>query len=274
MIKVLITGATGFVGKAVLEVLSNYDVDITCVLREGARLNVNYENAGCRSIYVNDIFEIGEDEWCNHLRGIDLILHLAWFAKPGEYLTSLKNFQCLMGTTVLARAAAKAKVPRFVGIGTCFEYDTDAGWLSTRTALNPLTPYAVAKAAAFLTVEQILNETDTSFLWARLFYLHGENENPLRLVPYIHSRLKQGEIVELTKGDQVRDFLNVAEAAQMIVTEALGDNEGAANICSGIGITVRELAEEIADQYGRRDLLKFGARADNLTDPKIVVGIR
>lgn len=274
MTKVLITGATGFVGKAVLEALSKYAVDITCMLREGSIPTAIGNNAGYKPVYVSDIFDLSEDEWCQHLRGIDLILHLAWFAKPGEYLTSSKNFECLMGTTVLARAAAKAKVSRFVGIGTCFEYDTNAGRLSIRTALNPLTPYAIAKTAAFLTVEQILKDTDTSFLWARLFYLYGKNENPMRLVPYIHSRLKQGEIVELTKGDQVRDFLDVAIAAEMIVTEALGDSRGATNICSGIGITVRRLAEEIADQYGRRDLLKFGLRADNLTDPKVVIGVR
>jgi dTDP-6-deoxy-L-talose 4-dehydrogenase (NAD+) len=59
----------------------------------------------------------------------------------------------------------------------------------------------------------------------------------------------------------------------MIVDVALSDRQGPVNICSGVPITVRQLAEQIADQYGRRDLLKFGARPDNLFDPPCVVGV-
>jgi dTDP-6-deoxy-L-talose 4-dehydrogenase (NAD+) len=107
-----------------------------------------------------------------------------------------------------------------------------------------------------------------------LFYLHGEGEDPRRLVPYLRSRLAAGAPVELTKGDQIRDFLDVREAGRMITEVALGHEQGAVNICSGTPITVRQLAEQIADEYGRRDLLMFGARPDNLIDPPCVVGVR
>jgi dTDP-6-deoxy-L-talose 4-dehydrogenase (NAD+) len=60
----------------------------------------------------------------------------------------------------------------------------------------------------------------------------------------------------------------------MIVEHALGSGQGPVNICSGTPVTVRELAERIADEYGRRDLLRFGARPDNLVDPPCVVGVR
>ena len=60
----------------------------------------------------------------------------------------------------------------------------------------------------------------------------------------------------------------------MIVDAALGPDQGPINICSGKPVTVREVAEAIADEFGRRDLLRFGARADNLLDPPCVVGIR
>ena len=79
---------------------------------------------------------------------------------------------------------------------------------------------------------------------------------------------------ELTSGNQIRDFLDVSEAGQMIVEIALSKKQGAANICSGIPITVRQLAEQIADEYGRRDLLIFGARPDNFVEPLCVLGIK
>ena len=64
------------------------------------------------------------------------------------------------------------------------------------------------------------------------------------------------------------------EAGKAIAKLAMSNHEGAINICSGIPITVRQLAEQIADKYGRRDLLRFGARMDNLTDPKKILGIK
>jgi dTDP-6-deoxy-L-talose 4-dehydrogenase (NAD+) len=76
----------------------------------------------------------------------------------------------------------------------------------------------------------------------------------------------------LTPGDQVRDFLDVREAADIIADVALGDVCGPVNVCSGVPVTVRALAERIADEYGRRDLLRFGARPYNDFDPPRVVG--
>lgn len=92
-------------------------------------------------------------------------------------------------------------------------------------------------------------------------------------MPYIRNQLAAGQIAELGSGTQVRDFLDVFIAAEMIVDVALGGAKGAVNICSGYAVTVRELAEKIADEYGRRDLLDFDARADSPFDPPFVVGI-
>ena len=92
-------------------------------------------------------------------------------------------------------------------------------------------------------------------------------------MPYVRKQLSQGEPVELTAGTQVRDFMDVAEAARQIVEIAASDYCGAANICSGKAETIRAMAERIADEYGRRDLLRFGARPENRIDPPFVVGI-
>ena len=110
------------------------------------------------------------------------------------------------------------------------------------------------------------------FCGAVYFYLYGENENEKRLVAYIRSRLKNGLNAELSSGKQIRDYMDVKEAGKIISNNALNEIKGEINVCSGVAITVRQLAERIADEYERRDLLKFGAREDNLTDPKCVVG--
>jgi len=80
--------------------------------------------------------------------------------------------------------------------------------------------------------------------------------------------------VELTSGIQIRDFLDVKKASKIIIEVAIQKKySGPFNVCSGIPISIKQFAENIADIYGRRDLLKFGVRPDNVVDPKVVVGI-
>ena len=136
-----------------------------------------------------------------------------------------------------------------------------------------MTLYAATKAAAYMTLNQWFLMRKIQFIWCRLFYLYGEGEDQQRFVPYLRSKLKAGKIAELTTGNQIRDFLNVSDAGRLIIESALGDDEGPVNICSGIGVSVRDFAESIANEYGRVDLLKFGARQENLVDPPYIVGI-
>ena len=112
------------------------------------------------------------------------------------------------------------------------------------------------------------------FAWCRLFYLYGEGEDERRLVPYLRAKLEAGKPAELSSGEQIRDYLDVGDAGRMIAEAALGPVQGPVNICSGIPVTIRQFAERIADEFGRRDLLRFGARPENLTDPPRVVGLR
>lgn len=271
MTRVLLTGATGFVGRHVHPALLRQGCDVVAVIRSGGQDRLN---GGAQVIETDDIFSDGASLWESRCTGVDMVVHLAWYAEPGKYLTSLRNLDCLSGTLALARGALSAGVKRFVGTGTCFEYDLNASHLYTNSPLDPLTPYASAKAATYLALKSVMAQEGVGFLWARLFYLYGQGEDPRRLVPYLHQQVQAGERADLTSGTQIRDFMDVEEAARLLVSDALGDQTGVSNIASGQGITVRALAEQIADQYGRRDLLNFGARPDNLTDPPCVIGMR
>jgi nucleoside-diphosphate-sugar epimerase len=271
---ILLTGAAGFVGRQVLRVLGERGCRVRPVVRAGKQEMLARDAAIETIVASPDIFAESAAWWARTCSGADTVIHAAWYAEPGQYLQSPKNQECLSGTLRLAEGAAQAKVRRFVGIGTCFEYDLNAGRLSIETPLRPSTPYAQAKVDAFNVLSAALPRQGVAFAWCRLFYLYGEGEDSRRLVPYVRGRLQAGEPAELSSGSQVRDFLDVREAARMIVDVALGSQEGPVNICSGKAVTVRELAERIADEFGRRDLLRFGARPDNPVDPPCVVGVR
>jgi dTDP-6-deoxy-L-talose 4-dehydrogenase (NAD+) len=272
MTRVLLTGATGFVGRQVLRHLLSAGAEVTVTLRPGVPAP-----SGVSVIRSTDIFAEDAAFWQRACAGHDAVTHVAWYAEPGKYLHSPLNLDCLAGTVRLAQGAAAAGVAHLVGVGTCVEYDltTEAVArhepLSVTAPLGPLTPYAAAKAAAFTALSK--NLPGMGFGWCRLFYLYGEGEDPRRLVPYVRQQLAAGLPVELTSGQQVRDFLDVAEAGRQIARATLDRLTGPLNICSGTPVTVADLAAGIARDYGRPDLLRLGARPDRADDPPFVVGL-
>jgi nucleoside-diphosphate-sugar epimerase len=270
---VLLTGATGFVGRQVRRALAAQGVALRLVVRADSEARLDPMGPHETVCLTQDLFAENADWWAQACAGVDTVVHAAWYAEPGLYLQSPKNLDCLLGTLQLAKGAVRAGVRRFVGVGTCFEYDLTPGHLSIDTPLKPLTPYAGAKAAAFLALSQVLPQEKLEFAWCRLFYLFGEGEDVRRFVPYLRSRLSAGQVAELTTGEQIRDYLDVAEAGAQIAQHAMGMQQGPVNVCSGQGMTIRALAERIGDEFGRRDLLLFGARAANLVDPPCVVGV-
>lgn len=271
--KFLITGATGFVGRQVLSKLLEKKKDVRIIVRKDKENFLGDINSRAEIVTTDDLFEESVDWWNEQCKDIDTIIHLAWYSEPGKYLLSSKNIECLNGSLNLAKGAINSGVRRFVGIGTCFEYDLNAGRLSIDTQLKPSSPYAAAKAGLYTFLSQLLTTKSIEFTWCRLFYIYGEGEDDRRLVPYIRKQLSKGLVAELSSGKQVRDFLNVSVVGKMITDVALSQKQGPINICSGTPITVRQLAEQIADEYGQRDLLRFGARPENLTDPIVVLGV-
>ena len=271
---ILLTGATGFVGRQVLRELVARNFRVRVVVRKGKQEQIGQSIAIEKMIATSDIWSETAAWWSETCRGVDIVIHIAWYAEPGKYLHSPMNRDCLEGTLRLAQGAIDAKVRRFVGIGTCFEYDLSIGRLSVTTPLRPATPYAAAKIEAFNALSRLLPQHGVAFAWCRLFYLYGEGEDERRLVPFLRGKLQAGEAAELTSGQQIRDYLDVRDAGRMIADAALGAAQGPINICSGIPVTIRQLAEQIADEYGRRDLLRFGVRPDNPVDPPCVIGVR
>ena len=248
MKNILLTGASGFVGKQIIKALSQFSVNIIPVVRSGKEINFKRIRNIKKIISSPDIFKENESWWTNQCKDIDTVIHIAWYTEPGSYLVSSKNTECLNGSLNLARGAIKAGIKRFVGIGTCFEYDLEYGDLSINTPLKPDSPYAVAKVKLYQNLLKLLPVQSIEFCWGRLFYLYGEGEKKQRLVPYLHEQLSKGQPAKLSSGEQIRDYLDVSEAGKIIAKLAMGDQQGVFNICSGIPITVRQLAEKIADK--------------------------
>lgn len=270
---ILLTGATGFVGKQILRSLLASGHSVVAPVRPASMAGLDKHEPRLRLLEVEDVFALPVDWWAEICQGCDAVVHAAWYVEPGLYLDSPRNFHCVTGTLAMAEGAARTDLAHFVGLGTCVEYRLPSEHLTIESPLEPKTLYAAAKLSTYQMLDRYFAGSGTNFSWCRLFYLHGEGEHPSRLVPYLRQRLTRGETAKLSKGTQLRDFMDVADAGRMIASVINTGQTGPINICSGVPITIRALAEAIADEYGRRDLLEFGSADIHPSDPLAVVGV-
>jgi UDP-glucuronate decarboxylase len=270
-VKVLITGAAGFIGSHVTRLLVDEGCQVYGVVRPGtdrrriARLLPSIEVIG---LDLSDADTLSAA--VAKLRP-DLCLHLAWVTKPGHYLTSLDNVRLLQASLQLATGLASAGCPRFVGIGTCLEYDTDAGHLSEATPTRPRSLYAVAKASLAAILGELQSQTGMPSTWIRLFYQYGPDEDERRLVPAVITSLLRGAAAPVGPGGQIRDYLHVEDVARAIWAVARESGlTGPVNVGSGRPVSVRDVVATIGELTGRPDRILWGARPVDPADPPVI----
>jgi nucleoside-diphosphate-sugar epimerase len=172
----------------------------------------------------------------------------------------------------LAQALAEAGCSRFVGAGTCAEYDWDYGFLSENvTPLNPRSLYGVCKNATREILQAFCARVGMGFAWTRFFLLYGPMEARERLIPYVVLTLLKGEVAKCTRGEQMRDFLYVEDAASAMWAVAKSGLSGPVNVGSGQLIEVRTLVETVAQHLEREENVVFGALPTDPQEPPMVL---
>jgi len=170
------------------------------------------------------------------------------------------------------------KPRRFIHTGSCSEYaPAEPGHrLTEDDPVGPTSLYGAAKLCASMYGSTLAAERGISFLNLRLFGVFGAGEAPYRLVPYLIGKLREDQPVDLTAGEQVRDWLYVDDVVSSLLAAATSGNlseAGVYNICSGQGISVRQIAEQVAETMKKpKHLLRFGARAYRPDESMWIVG--
>jgi nucleoside-diphosphate-sugar epimerase len=266
--RILITGGSGFVGRFAVAALLRQGCEVHLISRRPP-------SVPAASGVARHAADLRRDDVGALIRAIapNAILHLAWCAEPGKFWNDPANLDWVAASLRLARAAAEAGARRFVGVGTCYEYDwpRDAPCHETRTPLANHTVYDAAKAGLAAILTSYFAEVGVGFAWARLFHLFGPGEDARRFASSVARALLRGEPALCTRGTPVRDFLDARDAGDALAALVASDYCGAVNIASGAPVRLAEIAETLADLAGRRDLLRLGALPDRPGDPPFLV---
>jgi nucleoside-diphosphate-sugar epimerase len=267
--RVLVTGASGFIGARTLAPLRERGFEVHAVARAGRPQASAPDGV---TWHAADLLD--DDAGGALIRRVrpTHLLHLAWYAEPGAFWSAPENADWVAATVRLVGAFGAAGGLRVVLAGTCAEYDWNAGGVLTESSPPaPATFYGIAKDATRRVAEGLGSLHGATVAAGRVFFLYGPGEDPRRLVASVARGLLNGERVATSEGRQVRDFMHVQDVAGAFAALVAADTEGPVNIGSGDGVEVRRVVDLVAQAAGRPDLLDVGALEMRADEPAVLV---
>ena len=258
--RVILTGASGFVGSFVLRLLVDSGKhDVAVIVRSSHtawrikdlldKVTVIHGNLSQLSLLENDISCFRPDAF----------IHLAWGGVMGSDRNDVRQWHNITDTLELVEVASRVGASHWIGLGSQAEYGQCQARIAESTYTQPTTLYGTSKLAACNLAKRMCDEIGIRFAWLRLFSSYGPTDNPSWMIPYLINSLLLGERPSLTCAEQLWDYIYVEDAAAAVISVLENDvAQGVFNLGSGVAIQLRVLIEKIRDRINPLLPLGFG----------------
>jgi nucleoside-diphosphate-sugar epimerase len=263
--RVLLTGASGFIGRYVLRALQQHGIEVVVVSRTQLKASVPFIEEDLLSIC--DFAPLLQQAQATHL------LHLAWYAEHGKYWTSPLNLRWLEATTRLVEAFCTNGGQQVVVAGTCAEYDWRHGYCrEDSTPLNPATLYGTAKDATRRLVTAVCAQHQVPCAWGRIFLPFGQGESTSRLIPSLIEVFRGVRAPFGVNAHAYRDFLHASDVAEGFFRLLIAEASGAYNVCSGEPRRLAEVVTTLASLLDNDPAPVLALTMERPGEPPLLVG--
>lgn len=259
MKKILITGATGMIGSAIVREAIKSNYEITCLVRKDSTRIKNIIESSQVKIVNCDITDYSKIKLKDRY---DIFIHLAWdktsVGGRDDVDCQLKNIQYTLDAV---RLAYNCGCSVFIGAGSQAEYGVQKVPLTPNLPVNPESGYGIAKYTAGKLSNMLCQQWGIRFNWLRILSVYGKNDNSYTLISYVIKELKEKRAPELTKCEQIWDYLYCEDAARAFLSVAeRGVNGKFYPLGSGEGRKLSEYLEDIKSIINPNIELGFGVK--------------
>ncbi|MDX9845044.1 MAG: NAD(P)-dependent oxidoreductase [Aquabacterium sp.] len=264
--KVLLTGASGFVGRHLLARLVRAGAEVHAVGRTPPT-----PLPGCYWHTLDLLDAAPRYALLQDLKPTHLI-HLAWTTAHGHYWHDPRNHDWVLASLALLDEFAAVGGEHALFAGTCAEDDWRKPTQPPSGGCTAATRYGRSKAALRLLALDRAEQLGLPLAWGRIYFPFGPGEQPQRLVPSLSRQLLAGLPAATGPGTLERDFVYVGDLAAMMMLVSERRHAGALDLSTGRATPIGTLAAELAELAQRPDLLRVGALPAREGDPQRLVG--
>lgn len=264
--KVLVTGANGYIGRHIVTSLLDKNIEVVAC-------DINTSDVDPRAVKKElNLFDITSKNIFKELGSPDVCLHMAW--RNGFVHNASTHMGDLSAHYKFLIGMIDGGLKHLAVMGTMHEVGYWEGAIDENTPCNPISMYGIAKDALRRSIIQYCNQKEVVLQWLRCFYILGDDKKNNSIFCKLLNAAEEGKTTfPFTTGKNKYDFIKVEELATLIsATIVQTDITGIINCCTGAPISLADQVESFIEEHNLNIKLEYGAFPDRPYDSPCIYG--